>query len=80
MVLSSLLSSLLVFLSTSTTHLGRKPEPKLQSESECDYCSLGYSNTYCSYRWVELALVQNIKVLQSEYEIGPKVLLTQLKA
>ena len=28
---------------------GRKPEPKLQSE-ECNYCSLGYSNTYCSYR------------------------------
>ena len=28
---------------------GRKPEPKLQS-AECNYCSLGYSNTYCSYR------------------------------
>ena len=36
-------------LSPSVSPPGRKAEPKLQSE-ECNYCSLGYSNTYCSYR------------------------------
>ena len=34
---------------TTANPPGRKSEPKLQSE-QCDYCSLGYSNTYCSYR------------------------------
>ena len=29
----------------------RKSQPKLQPDV-CDYCSLGYSNTYCSYRLV----------------------------
>ena len=44
---------LLALLSLTSASLpGRKPEAKLQSE-ECDYCSLGYSNTYCSYRSAE---------------------------
>ena len=43
------LPSPLLPLHPSLSQPGRKAEPKLQSEG-CDYCSLGYSNTYCSYR------------------------------
>ena len=68
-----------VIISNCDNSLNRKSEPKLQS-TDCDYCSLGSSNTFCTYRSTVHTYIDNYTDIDIDIGTAGLVLLVSAVA